>query len=291
MLALPLPDGGTARFALREAPVMEPELAAKSPRIKTYAGVGLDDAAATVRLDLSPQGFHAQVLTDDGNSFYIDPATATDSRRCLSFYRRDMDRAATGATNFSCSFKPSLADKQASAARHATAAKGAATTAARKDKLPLRTYRLALANTPEYALTKGNTIAGVLAGEVATVNRVVGVYERELAVRLVLVRHNDRLIFLSGTGPQPPTPYDNFDGGAMLAENQANIDQLIGPNHYDIGHVVSTGGGGIAGLGVVCNDALKAEGVTGSPSPVGDAIRYRLRSPRDGAPVCRQPHV
>ena len=272
VLALPLPDGGTARFALREAPVMEPELAAKFPQIKTYAGVGLDDAAATVRLDLSPQGFHAQVLTNDGNSFYIDPATATDARRCLSFYRRDMDRAATGATNFSCSFKPSLADKQASVARHATAAKGAAITAARKDKLPLRTYRLALANTPEYALTKGNTIAGVLAGEVATVNRVVGVYERELAVRLVLVRHNDRLIFLSGTGPQPPTPYDNFDGGAMLAENQANIDQLIGPNHYDIGHVVSTGGGGIAGLGVVCNDALKAEGVTGSPSPVGDAF-------------------
>ena len=272
VLALPLPNGGTARFALREAPVMEPELAARFPQIKTYAGVGLDDAAATVRLDLSPQGFHAQVLTDDGNSFFIDPATATDARRCLSFYRRDMDRAAAGAASFSCGFKPSLADKQASAQRRAAAARNSAATAARKDKLPLRTYRLALANTPEYALTKGNTVAGVLAGEVATVNRVVGVYERELAVRLVLVRHNDRLIFLSSTGPQPPTPYDNFDGGAMLAENQANIDQLIGPNHYDIGHVVSTGGGGIAGLGVVCNDALKAEGVTGSPSPVGDAF-------------------
>ena len=272
VLALPLPDGSSARFALREAPVMEPELAARFPQIKTYAGVGLDDAAATVRLDLTPLGFHAQVLTDNGNSFFIDPATATDARRCLSFYRRDMDRAAAGATSFSCGFKPSLADKRASAQRQATAAKNSAATAARMDKLPLRTYRLALANTPEYALTKGNTVAGVLAGEVATVNRVVGVYERELAVRLVLVRHNDRLIFLSGTGPQPPTPYDNFDGGAMLAENQANIDQLIGPNHYDIGHVVSTGGGGIAGLGVVCNDALKAEGVTGSPSPVGDAF-------------------
>ena len=269
ILALPLPNGGTARFAMREAPVMEPALAAKFPQIKTYAGVGLDDAAATVRLDLSPQGFHAQVLTDDGNSFYIDPATATDARRCLSFYRRDMNRAAAGAASFSCGFKPSLADKQASAARRVAAAKAPA---AKPTQLPLRTYRLALANTPEYALTKGNTAAGVLAGEVATVNRVVGVYERELAVRLVLVVHNDRLIFLSGTGPQPPTPYDNFDGGAMLAENQANIDQLIGPNHYDIGHVVSTGGGGIAGLGVVCNDALKAEGVTGSPSPVGDAF-------------------
>ena len=271
VLVLPLPDGNTARFALREAPVMEPELAAKFPEIKTYAGVGLDDASATVRLDLSPQGFHAQVITDDGNSFYIDPATATDARRCLSFYRRDMDRAAAGAAGFSCGFKPSLADKQASAARLAMAAK-TPLAAARQENLPLRTYRLALANTPEYALTKGNTAAGVLAGEVATVNRVVGVYERELAVRMVLVQHNDRLIFLSGTGLQPHTPYDNFDGGAMLAENQANIDRLIGPNHYDIGHVVSTGGGGIAGLGVVCNDALKAEGVTGSPNPVSDAF-------------------
>ncbi|GAA4053227.1 hypothetical protein GCM10022409_45180 [Hymenobacter glaciei] len=272
VLALPLPDGGTARFALREAPVMEPALAAKFPQIKTYAGVGLDDAAATVRLDLSPQGFHAQVLTGGGNSFYIDPATATDARRCLSFYRRDMNRAAAGAANFSCGFKPSLADKQATAQRRAAAAKNAAATAAKPTQLPLRTYRLALANTPEYALTKGNTAAGVLAGEVATVNRVVGVYERELAVRLVLVVHNDRLLFLSGTGPQPPTPYDNFDGGAMLAENQANIDQLIGRSQYDIGHVLSTGGGGVAGLGVVCNDALKAQGVTGSSNPVGDAF-------------------
>ena len=272
VLALPLPNGGTARFALREAPVMEPALAAKFPEIKTYAGVGLDDAAATVRLDLSPRGFHAQVLTNDGNSFYIDPATATDARRCLSFYRRDMNRAATGAASFSCNFKASLADKQATAQRQAAAAKNAATPAAKPTRLPLRTYRLALANTPEYALTKGNTAAGVLAGEVATMNRVVGVYERELAVRLVLVVHNDRLLFLSGTGPQPPTPYDNFDGGAMLAQNQANIDQLIGRSQYDIGHVLSTGGGGIAGLGVVCNDALKAQGVTGSRNPVGDAF-------------------
>ena len=46
VLALPRPDGTSARFALREAPVMEPALAARYPQIKTYAGIGLDDATA-----------------------------------------------------------------------------------------------------------------------------------------------------------------------------------------------------------------------------------------------------
>ena len=96
VLVLPLPDGHTGRFALREAPVMAPELAARFPSIKTYAGVGLDDAAATVRLDLTPQAFHAQVLTGNGNSFYIDPVTRTDAQHYLAFYRRDMNRAAAG---------------------------------------------------------------------------------------------------------------------------------------------------------------------------------------------------
>ena len=269
VLVLPLPDGRTGRFALHEAPVMAPALAARFPSIKTYAGVGIDDASASVRLDLTPLGFHAQVLTGRGNSFYIDPVSRTDTRHYLSFYRKDMNRAAAGAAP-SCDFAPTVADLKADASR--LAARMGTTPLARSSGPQLRTYRLALANTPEYALTKGNTLAGVMAGEVATVNRVVGVYEKELAVRLVLVANNDQLVFLSGTGTQPSPAYSNTNGNDMLGQNQTNVDRIIGSANYDIGHVVSTGGGGVAYLGVVCNPARKAGGVTGSSNPVGDAF-------------------
>ena len=275
-LALPRPDGSIARFAVRETAVMAPELARQFPAIKTYAGVGLDDQTASLRLDLTPQGFHAQVLAGNGNTYYIDPVSRTDTRHYLAFFRSAMNRAAAGPVP-TCATEPTAADLKKAAARVTAAARPGAAAATGSQ---LRTFRLALANTPEYALTKGNTVAGVLAGEVTTVNRVVGVYEKELAIRLVLVPNNSQLIFLSGTGPQPKRPYTNDDGAAMLSQNQFTVDSIIGNANYDIGHVVSTGGGGVAGLGVVCDPTIilqgeaygKANGVTGSPSPVGDAF-------------------
>ncbi|MDO7849489.1 M12 family metallo-peptidase, partial [Hymenobacter sp. M29] len=265
VLALPLPNGGTSRFAVREAPVMEPALAARYPGIKTYAGVGLDDASASVRLDLTPQGFHGQVLAANGQSYYIDPVTRTDTRHYLAFYHKDMNRTATAAgPAMTCGFEPTKAELQASLGRVAAANAGTAGKTLASGS-QLRTYRLAVAATGEYTTFHGGTVALAQAAIVTTVNRVVGVYEKELAVRLVLVANNSLLIYTNAA----TDPYANTS--ADLAANITNVNAVIGLANYDIGHLVGTGGGGVAGLGVVCS-ASKARGLTGSASPVGDAF-------------------
>jgi subtilisin-like proprotein convertase family protein len=265
VISLPLPEGGSQRFRVTQVPVMAPALAAKFPEIKTYQAQGVDDPSAIARLDVSSLGFHAMVISP-ARTFYIDPALRYgDDVHHLVFNKTAMNLKVVGfhclndeSTNVATPGVPTI-PVPAGLQRQANGTQ-------------LRTFRLALSNTPEYAVTKGNTAAGVMAGKVASVNRVSGVYEMEIACRLVLVPNNDQLTFLNRTGPQPSPAYTDADGSVMLNQNQTNVDRIIGNANYDIGHVFSTGGGGIAQRPSVCVNSGKARGVTGLPNPVGDAF-------------------
>jgi hypothetical protein len=250
-LPLPLPDGTLGQFAIMESPIMEPGLAAQFPEIKTYLGQGIGDPTATVRFDLTPAGFHAMILSEAGTIF-IDPYSRADTAHYISYFKHDYQLPA-GKTLEEQVIDQSVPQRSAPGLN---AVSGAS----------LRTYRLAVAATAEYTAFAGGTVPQAMAAIVTTINRVDGVYEREVAVRMVLVNNNSSLIYTNALGD----PYTNDDGNAMLSENQSNLDTVIGSANYDIGHVFSTGGGGVALLGAVCGASVKAQGVTGSPSPVGD---------------------
>jgi hypothetical protein len=255
---LPWPDGTTRRFALEKSPVVEPALAARHPQIETYRGRGLDDPSATGRFSLGLTGFHGMVLSNKG-TVYIDPWNSQDPGHAVSYFKRDYRRSE--ATGFHCGFDandPEMVDP--SVREEAPVEPQGATLHGDF----LKTYRLALAANVEYSAFHGGTVPLVHNALVVAVNRVNTVYERDLAVHLNIIANNDLLIWLV-----EPDPYTNNNGVAMLGQNQTSIDTIIGPANYDVGHVFSTGGGGVAGLGVVCGGG-KARGVTGLPNPVGD---------------------
>lgn len=252
VMLLPMPDGSQQRFRIQESPVMEPALAARRPDLRTFIAQGIDDPAAAMRFDRTPAGFHAMVLSPNGTVF-VDPYRKNDTRTYISYYKRDYVRE----TGWHCD---TVADPIDDAASKLSATQATGPT--------LRTYRLALACTGEYAAFHGGTVPLVEAQYVTLVNRLNSVYEIDLAVRMVLVANNSSLIFTNSA----TDPYTNNNGVTMLGQNQTTCTNVIGSANYDIGHVVSTGGGGVAGLGVVCNSGNKARGVTGLGSPIGDAF-------------------
>jgi len=257
-ISLPLPNGEFTRFKFVESLVMEEELASKYPGIKTYLGQGIDDATASARFDFTPAGFHAIIFSVNG-TVYIDPYSMRDNQHYISYYKKDFVPS-EDQLNASCEV---LGLESVMALELKELVTNGSAVFSGED---LRTYRLACAATGEYTIFHGGTVAAGLAAVVTAINRVTGVYEREIAVRMVLVANNDLLIY---TNPSTD-PYTNNSGGQMLGQNQTNIDAVIGSANYDIGHVFSTGGGGVAFLAVVCVNGFKAQGVTGLPNPIGD---------------------
>ena len=92
-----------------------------------------------------------------------------------------------------------------------------------------------------------------------------GIFERDACLTMEIVANNDQLVFLNGS----TDPYSNGSGGAMLGQNINTCNSVIGSANYDIGHVFSTGGGGVAYLQSPCG-GNKAGGVTGQGAPIGD---------------------
>ena len=361
VLTVPTPDGRYERFAIVEAPVMHEDLAAQVPGIKTYRGQGIDQPAATIRLDYTLHGFHAQVLSPDGQ-YYVDPYFHLQTDLYMSYYKQDaiMNPAnadysellldengevlfATGEfrdedgnvilTDLDQGFRSYsegdyVLDDDGSAwvagadgewlkftadsfhthsdgtlhvngraepggeggcpgcgGAGCAGCKPIEESAFRNEPTTgngfgsplglapdfgtqLRTYETAVAATGEYTQFWGGTAAQGQSAIVTAINRVTGIYENDVAVRMELVPNNINVVYTNGA----TDPYSNNNGGAMLSQNQTVMDSVIGNANYDVGHVFSTGGGGVALLGVIGQTGAKAQGVTGLPSPTGDAF-------------------
>ncbi len=260
-IELPGPDGRWHSFELEDAPIAGAALMSRYPGIHTFT---LRNGAYQGRGDITPQGFHAILLGREGDTWLIDPMQRYGDTY-QAYYKRDLAMAEDRAIVCEQDTEAAAMDNSWLDPHKNDNRKALTMGAGRSASIGLRTYRLALACTGEYASFHGGTVPSVLAAMITAMNRVNAIYERDLAIRMIIIDDNDQLIFLDAGSD----PYDNNNGSRMLGQNQTTVNNIIGAQNYDIGHVFSTGGGGIAALGSVCTSS-KARGVTGLNSPVGD---------------------
>lgn len=254
IIEVPMPEGYLAQFRVWDSPVMAPELARKFPEIKTYIAQGIDDPAMSGRLDLTPHGFHAQIFTPDG-LVYVDPYSRFDDRAYASYYTRDA--RAQDAEQWKCY---TIDD----APSYGQRGSGLSTGPTRRE------FSLAVAATGEYTAYHGGTVALGQAAIVTAVNRVSGLYERDLTTRLILVANNDLLVETNSATDPYTSPNATSSSELTIAHN--TIVSRIGSGNFDIGHLFGRGGGGIASLSAVCSANNKGKGMSLKDPPINDAF-------------------
>jgi hypothetical protein len=260
-ITLPLPDGRYVALRVYETMVMEPELAATVGNFRTFRGVGVEDPTVIARIEYGDDGLRAVINTREGR-FFVEPSRAPEQPH-LAF------PASRGVAPGAQLPPPrcQVTSEQASSDRaRDVAARAGRTPAPDPPGATLRVYRLAMAATGEYTRFHGGTVVSASRAIASTVNRVNEVFEADLGVSFRLIAGNGQLVHADGA----TDPYTNDNATALLRENQEQIDAKIGASNYDIGHVLSTGAGGLARLDAVCAEDVKARGATGKAEPTGD---------------------
>jgi subtilisin-like proprotein convertase family protein len=254
IIELPHPDGSMHSYKASENSTMSPELAEKFPEIHSYDAKGVNEPSF-VKWDITPHGMHAMIMRPGQSTIYIDPAINGNNAYYVVYSREHY-------------IYPESMDCQTQAVIKEVKDKAQSQGATIKmfGSCELHAYRLALAATAEYTQFHGGTIALAQAAQVTSMNRVNGVFEKDMAITMNIIGNNNLLIYTNATSD----PFTNGNPGNMINQNQTNTDAVIGSANYDIGHVFGTNSGGLAGLGVVCSGGNKARGVTGSAAPIGD---------------------
>ena len=277
-IELPHPGGGFSAFQMQPSEVMSPELAAKFSEIRAYKGYSVEGVQDSVQLEITPRGVTAQVLSP-GNRWMLDPVSAGRPDLVLSYFVKSTE---SEGRQWQCQHESHEDSPLPDSLKGSLSPEGNPTQS-RSIGQNLRTYRLAVAATGEYTKKFGTgTKSDGMSAIVTTINRVKGIYEKEVGVSFSLVGDNDSIVF---TDPTTDPFTGNEDPRVLINESQTVIDDVIGGDDYDIGHTFSTGAGGLAGTApVTAGGVVVAQAAKGASS---NAVLLRKQEPRTLGRVVR----
>lgn len=263
IISVPNAKGLMERFSIVEFSNMSDELAAQYPDIKSYAGKGIDEPNSTIRFSVSPLGFDAMILSSVRKTIYIN-AINSGKRSYIVFDRNNLSVKKDG---FDCLLETvtssDIQGKIISTEKNA-------------DDGKLRTYRLALCTTGEYATAALNGAGGTDAQKKAIIlailnnnlTRANGIYERDFGVHMNFVTNETDIIYLNAA----TDPWGAKSG--WNTKTQQTCDNQIGNANYDIGHLITKAANdGNAGcIGCVCTSGSKGSGYTAHNDVEGDPL-------------------
>ncbi|GAC19090.1 tandem-95 repeat protein [Paraglaciecola arctica] len=258
-ITVPLPNGLSITVKLSPSPILSEDLAKQYPNFMAYQAQQVDQPQNIGRFSISHLGLFG-FFRYNNQWMLLSPRYQGEAIEYASYWYKDAPSKSEKAT-LTADFL--LAEEQIAGPE---LAQKLVTTG---DKV--RTYSLAISTTGEYTQKLGGTTQNVIAELMNLVNRINQVVLVDLAIQFELVDNQDIIFFDAATDP-----YTNTDAATDIEENQSVVDQAIGNQNYDIGHVLGTNGGGLAYVGVVCNSQFKAQGYTGLDNPQGERFYIDL---------------
>jgi hypothetical protein len=245
-IPVPLPAvGQSLSSAFTESPVLSNALAQQLTDFKTYELKDPVTRRLQGRLTITSQGVTGLIFTDNGSA-YISPVSPAYPDVHMVYYVKDIPFTQPSL----CGVKEVLEGKGAGNRVQTTLA----------GDCQLRNYRLAVAATGEYTAWAGGSQAQALVYIGTLVNDVTAIYERDGGITFTLVSNNSIIFTDAATDPYPA----ESGAGATLVPNHNTLTTNIGTSNFDQGIVLNNGwNGGVAALGVVCNDFYKGRGAAG----------------------------
>ena len=278
VIELPNLNGEIEKFQVWENSNMTPDFQAQFPEIRAYVGKGVSDKGATVNFSVSPQGIQTILFRSNGTTEFIE----------------GYDKQATTYVLFGDNNRNKRSLVCATRSNHIINNELPVTNTNKTDanNQTYKTLRLALSCTGEYAAYFGASTAGTAADKVkviaamnATMTRVNGIYEKDLAVHLNMIDNTNVIYYNASTDPySPAASMNNWNGELMNVLHVANFNAAgTGDSAFDIGHMFgASGGGGNAGcIGCICSNDMS---VDSSNSP----LNYKgsgITSPADNIPA------
>jgi subtilisin-like proprotein convertase family protein len=247
VLEIPMTNGKLEKFKVFESPVMQPGISARYPNIKTYKAYQVNNKSTQMRFSVAPNGFHAAIHEADGEK-YIDPYSNKNLLDYIVYDVKDdqpelyKDVDLCGVNDEGRPTRGQFMPNLRSAG-----------------EVEMRVYKVAMACTGSWGAKRG-TKEACLADMNTMLNRMNLMYEKDMAMRFILIDNNDKLIFTDPATDRYDEPNAGF---TILPQNTSVLNSIISASSYDVGHVLATCNdiGGVAQGGSACQNN-KGAGVT-----------------------------